>query len=64
MTMSGTSMATPHVSGLIAYLIAKDGNLSPAAMETKVRNLAATGYISGLREWIHSTASVSTLTSL
>ncbi|KAH6890937.1 serine protease [Coprinopsis sp. MPI-PUGE-AT-0042] len=48
MTMSGTSMATPHISGLVAYLIAKDGNLAPAAMETKVRNLAAVGYISGL----------------
>ncbi|KAH6910894.1 serine protease [Coprinopsis sp. MPI-PUGE-AT-0042] len=46
--LSGTSMATPHVAGLVAYLIAKDGNISPAAMETKVRNLAAVGYLSGL----------------
>ncbi|KAH6910918.1 serine protease [Coprinopsis sp. MPI-PUGE-AT-0042] len=46
--MSGTSMATPHVAGLVAYLIAKDGNLSPAAMETKIKNLSATGYITGL----------------
>ena len=50
MTMSGTSMATPHISGLVAYLIAKDGNLTPAAMATKVKNLAAVGYISGLRK--------------
>jgi cerevisin len=48
--MSGTSMATPHVAGLVAYLIAKEGNISPAAMETKVRNLSAVGYITDLRK--------------
>ncbi|KAH6891649.1 peptidase S8/S53 domain-containing protein [Coprinopsis sp. MPI-PUGE-AT-0042] len=46
--MSGTSMATPHVAGLVAYLIAKDGNISPAAMSTKVKNLASVGYLHDL----------------
>ncbi|PPQ72490.1 hypothetical protein CVT24_003253 [Panaeolus cyanescens] len=38
--ISGTSMAAPHVAGLVAYLIAKDGNVTPAAMQTKVKNLS------------------------
>jgi len=36
-SLSGTSMATPHVAGLVAYLISKEGNVTPAAMVTKVR---------------------------
>ncbi|KAJ3525706.1 hypothetical protein NMY22_g10463 [Coprinellus aureogranulatus] len=47
-SISGTSMATPHVAGVVAYLIAKDGNISPAAMETKIKNLATKNAISGI----------------
>ncbi|KAJ2932569.1 hypothetical protein H1R20_g4571, partial [Candolleomyces eurysporus] len=43
--ISGTSMATPHVAGIVAYLIAKDGNLSPAAMETKIKSLSVGGIL-------------------
>ncbi|TFK21493.1 serine protease [Coprinopsis marcescibilis] len=46
--ISGTSMATPHIAGLVAYLIAKDGNISPAAMSTKLKSLALNGVISGI----------------
>lgn len=42
-------MATPHVAGVVAYLISKDGNVSPAAMETKIKNLATKNAISGIR---------------
>jgi cerevisin len=39
---SGTSMAAPHVAGII----------SPAAMATKLQNLAEPGVLSGIRKWL------------
>ncbi|PFH47214.1 hypothetical protein AMATHDRAFT_50473 [Amanita thiersii Skay4041] len=46
--ISGTSMATPHVSGLVAYLIGLQGNVSPAAMTTKIQSLAVKGVLTGI----------------
>ncbi|KAF8662094.1 hypothetical protein AX16_001204 [Volvariella volvacea WC 439] len=46
--ISGTSMATPHVAGLSAYLISKDGNLSPAALSTKIQSLAVKGVLTNI----------------
>jgi subtilisin family serine protease len=42
-------MATPHVAGLVAYLIAKDGNASPAELSEKVRALSSKGVLTGIR---------------
>ncbi|KAH8810544.1 serine protease [Flagelloscypha sp. PMI_526] len=39
-TFSGTSMGTPHVSGIVAYIISKSGNLSPANMGLQIQNQA------------------------
>ncbi|KIL60981.1 hypothetical protein M378DRAFT_874023 [Amanita muscaria Koide BX008] len=47
-SISGTSMATPHVSGLVAYLIALQGNLSPAEMISQVQNLAVGGILNSI----------------
>ena len=44
-------MATPHVAGLVAYLISKDGNISPAAMTTKIKNLSVKNVLTGVREY-------------
>ena len=41
--------ATPHVTGLIAYLIAKEGNLSTSAMRSKIQTLSLKGVLSGIR---------------
>lgn len=46
--ISGTSMATPHIAGLIAYLIGLQGNVSPAAMSSKIQSLSLKGVISGI----------------
>lgn len=48
-TISGTSMASPHVAGLAVYLSAFEGTRSPAAMCSRIQSLATTGRISGLR---------------
>ncbi|KAJ2919609.1 hypothetical protein MD484_g772, partial [Candolleomyces efflorescens] len=47
-SISGTSMATPHVAGVVAYLIGKDGNVSPAAMEAKIKSLSTKSVLTGV----------------
>ncbi|KAG6908017.1 hypothetical protein DXG01_006484 [Tephrocybe rancida] len=47
---SGTSMAASHLSGLVAYLIALGGNISPAEMSDKVKGLDLKGVLKGIRE--------------
>ncbi|KAF9522565.1 serine proteinase [Crepidotus variabilis] len=46
--ISGTSMATPHIAGLIAYVVARDGNDTPAAISAKLQNQALKGIITGI----------------
>ncbi|KAI0053575.1 peptidase 1 [Auriscalpium vulgare] len=46
--LSGTSMSTPHVSGLIATLITQTTNLTPASMAVKIKSLAIKGRMGGL----------------
>ena len=50
-TYTGTSMATPYVSGLIAYLLGLDPSLSPAQVETAIKNTALVGVLSGVRKY-------------
>jgi subtilisin family serine protease len=38
--MSGTSMASPHIAGLAAYLIGKDGPSAPDALCQKIQTLS------------------------
>ncbi|RPA95407.1 subtilisin-like protein [Choiromyces venosus 120613-1] len=40
-TINGTSMATPHVTGLAAYLIAKEGLSGSTAVTKRIKALAA-----------------------
>ena len=39
-TLSGTSMASPHVAGLAAYLMSLEGLTDPAAVSTRMKELA------------------------
>lgn len=45
-TISGTSMATPHIAGLAAYLIGLEGTRSPAALCQRIQALATKNAIS------------------
>ncbi|CAJ0840212.1 12541_t:CDS:2 [Entrophospora sp. SA101] len=45
---SGTSQATPHVSGTIALIIAKEGNASPSSMASKLISLSTKDVVDGL----------------
>lgn len=47
-TISGTSMATPHITGLALYLIAYEGLGTPAAVTARIKALATSGLISGV----------------
>ncbi|KAG6906165.1 hypothetical protein DXG01_015515 [Tephrocybe rancida] len=52
-SISGTSMAAPHISGLVAYLISLQGNLRPAAMEAKVKRMGTDGVLTNIRKFLH-----------
>ncbi|EUC55099.1 subtilisin-like serine protease family protein [Rhizoctonia solani AG-3 Rhs1AP] len=46
--MSGTSMATPHVAGLIAYLLCLQGKRTPAEILTELQSKGVKDAVSGV----------------
>ncbi|KAI0669858.1 serine protease [Trametes maxima] len=46
--VSGTSQATPHIAGLIATLISRDGNSSPASISSQIQQLSTKGALTGI----------------
>ena len=47
-TISGTSMASPHIAGLGAYLLTLLGKKTPAALCSYIASTANTGILSGI----------------
>jgi len=47
-SISGTSMASPHIAGLAAYLAALEGYPGPVALCNRIRALATPNVISGI----------------
>ncbi|KAF8750108.1 peptidase [Rhizoctonia solani] len=44
--LSGTSMACPHVAGMVASILSSEGNLSPADMATRIKGLGTANALS------------------
>ncbi|KAF8678679.1 peptidase S8 family [Rhizoctonia solani] len=45
---TGTSMAAPHVAGIVAYLLSLEGPRTPAELSARIVELAIPGVLSGL----------------
>jgi len=58
-TLSGTSMATPHVAGYAAYLITIDSSLTPAGVDSTIKLQALKNVLTGIRESIDRSVSIS-----
>ncbi|CAN8097636.1 unnamed protein product [Discula destructiva] len=48
MTITGTSMAAPHVAGIVLYLKALEGLTTPASTVSRLQALSVSGVISGV----------------
>lgn len=47
-SISGTSMACPHVAGVAAMLLSKNGKMTPAAVKKEILSMASNNLISGI----------------
>jgi subtilisin family serine protease len=48
--LSGTSMATPHVTGVVAQYLSKNTSATPSAVEAFIKDTSTKGKITGLKQ--------------
>jgi subtilisin family serine protease len=48
-SLSGTSMATPHVTGVVAQYLSKNVSATPSAVQTFIKNTSTKNKITGVR---------------
>jgi subtilisin family serine protease len=53
-SLSGTSMAAPHVAGYAAYLLTLDSSLTPATVASTIKSQSLKDVLSGICESINS----------
>ncbi|KIO19644.1 hypothetical protein M407DRAFT_16094 [Tulasnella calospora MUT 4182] len=46
--ISGTSMATPHVAGVAAYLLGQRGTMAPATLSSLIKSLGVSNKLTGI----------------
>jgi len=49
-TLSGTSMACPHISGLAAAILSREGAMTPARLEARIKQLATASIVGNTRK--------------
>ncbi|CAI2179460.1 11343_t:CDS:2 [Funneliformis geosporum] len=47
--LTGTSQASPHVAGVLALIISKNGNMSPSMMAKELTRISTKGIVKGLK---------------
>jgi len=47
---SGTSMATPHVAGFVAYLLTLDSTLTPATVDSTIKSTSLKDVLTNIRK--------------
>jgi len=56
-SISGTSMATPHIAGYSAYLLGLDSTLTPAGVDSAIKSKSLKNVLTGIRELIDQSRS-------
>ena len=59
LSIDGTSMAAPHVSGYAAYLLTLDSSLTPATIDSTIKLNSLKNVLSGIRKFSNFSTNIS-----